>query len=77
MTTHEARERLAPAILALQEALSKEPSNGQLHHAMAGLLILSGELGPAASHMRQAEALGVPTEALRSRLKDGDSVEHS
>lgn len=75
MTAHDVRERLAPAISALQEALNKDPSNGQLHHAMAGLLILSGELGVAASHARRAEASGIPTEALRSFLKDRDPPE--
>lgn len=70
-------ERLSQAISALQEALIKDPSNGQLHHAMAGLLILSGDLGAAASYFERAEALGIPTKALRSCLEGLDSPEQS
>lgn len=69
--------RLSRAISALQQALRKDPSNGQLHHAMAGLLILSGDLGAAASHVEQAEALGIPTKALRLCLEGRDSAQQS
>ncbi len=72
MTSH---GMLSQAISVLQEALSKDPFNGQLHHAMAGLLILCGELAAAAPHVSQAEALGIPTKALRCCLEGRDFAE--
>jgi|GEM_PF-2857690 Tfp pilus assembly protein PilF len=76
MTGDRGDDALERAMEAVKEALSKDPSNGELHHTMAALLILSGQREAAVSHVRRAEALGVASEILRSHLdpheRDGE-----
>jgi Flp pilus assembly protein TadD len=53
---------------ALAQALSRDPSNGPFHYALAALLALMGRFDEARAHLKRAEELGVDGKVLRGWL---------